>query len=75
MCSLGPVDGYRVPGIDQSGYIVHLVPGSKPAEAALAELFVLPDEGYGSRAVSASPPLVEAIGTFPLRDSISRHRR
>jgi hypothetical protein len=69
MCSSGPVDGYRVPGIDQSGYFVHLVPGSKPAEAALAELFVLPDEGYGSRAVSASPPLVDAIGTCPLSAS------
>jgi hypothetical protein len=53
MCSLhvflGSSRWISGPGHHQSGYIVHLVPGSKPAEAALAELFVLPDEGYGSR--------------------------
>ncbi len=35
--------------MDQPGYIVHLIPGSNPTETALAELFVPPDEGYGSR--------------------------
>jgi hypothetical protein len=35
--------------LDQPGYIIHLIPGSDPAETALAELFLPPDEGYGSR--------------------------
>ena len=35
--------------LDQPGYIVHLIPGSNPTETALAELFVPPEEGYGSR--------------------------
>jgi hypothetical protein len=35
--------------MDQPGYIVHLIPGSNPNETALAELFLPPDEGYGSR--------------------------
>jgi len=35
--------------LDQPGYIIHLIPGSDPAQTALAELFLPPDEGYGSR--------------------------
>jgi hypothetical protein len=35
--------------LDQPGYIVHLIPGSNPIETPLAELFLPPDEGYGSR--------------------------
>jgi len=35
--------------MDQPGYIVHLIPGSDPSQTALAELFLPPDEGYGSR--------------------------
>jgi hypothetical protein len=35
--------------MDQPGYLIHLIPGSNPAETALAELFVPPDDGYGSR--------------------------
>ncbi len=35
--------------MDQPGYIIRLIPGSNPAETALAELFLPPDEGYGSR--------------------------
>ncbi len=37
--------------IEQPGYIIHLIPGSNPSETALAELFLPPDEGYGSRGV------------------------
>ena len=36
-------------GIDQPGYIIRLVPGSNPSETALAEIYLPPDEGYGSR--------------------------
>jgi hypothetical protein len=35
--------------LDQPGYIIRLIPGSDPAKTALAELFLPPDEGYGSR--------------------------
>ncbi len=35
--------------LDQPGYIIHLIPGSNPTETALAELFLPPDEGFGSR--------------------------
>jgi hypothetical protein len=35
--------------MDQPGYIIRLVPGSNPSETALAELFVPPEGGYGSR--------------------------
>jgi hypothetical protein len=35
--------------LDQPGYIIHLIPGANPTETALAELFLPPDEGYGSR--------------------------
>jgi hypothetical protein len=35
--------------IDQPGYIIHLIPGANPSETALAELFLPPDEAYGSR--------------------------
>jgi hypothetical protein len=38
-------------GIDQPGYIIRLVPGSNPAETALAEIYLPPDEGYGSRGI------------------------
>ena len=37
--------------LDQPGYIIHLIPGPNPSETALAELFVPPDEGYGSRGI------------------------
>jgi hypothetical protein len=37
--------------IEQPGYIIHLIPGSNPSETALAELFLPPDEAYGSRGV------------------------
>ncbi len=37
--------------IDQPGYIIHLIPGSNASETALAELFLPPDEGYGSRGI------------------------
>jgi hypothetical protein len=37
--------------IEQPGYIIHLIPGSNPSETALAELFLPPDEGYGSRGI------------------------
>jgi hypothetical protein len=32
-------------------YVVHLIPGANPAETALAELFLPPDGGYGSRGI------------------------
>src|SRR5262249_31910887 len=35
--------------LDQPGSIIHPLPGANPAETALAELFLPPDEGYGSR--------------------------
>jgi len=35
--------------IDQPGYIIRLVPGSNPTETALAEVYLPPEEGYGSR--------------------------
>jgi hypothetical protein len=35
--------------IDQPGYIIRLVPGSNPSQTALAEVYLPPDEGYGSR--------------------------
>jgi len=37
--------------LDQPGYLIRLIPGSNPSETALAELFVPPDEGYGSRGI------------------------
>src|SRR5882762_7324923 len=37
--------------MEQPGYIIHLIPGANPSETALAELFVPPDEGYGSRGI------------------------
>jgi len=37
--------------LDQPGYIVHLIPGPNPSETALAELFVPPEEGFGSRGI------------------------
>ena len=35
--------------IEQPGYIIRLVPGSNPSQTALAEVYLPPDEGYGSR--------------------------
>jgi hypothetical protein len=35
--------------IEQPGYIIRLVPGANPSQTALAELYLPPDEGYGSR--------------------------
>jgi hypothetical protein len=35
--------------MEQPGYIIHLIPGPDPAHTALSELFLPPDEGYGSR--------------------------
>jgi hypothetical protein len=37
--------------MDQPGYIIHLIPGPDPTHTALAELFLPPDEGYGSRGI------------------------
>ena len=37
--------------LDQPGYIIRLIPGANPSETALAELFLPPDEGYGSRGI------------------------
>jgi hypothetical protein len=35
--------------MDQPGYIMRLVPGPNPSETALTEIYLPPDEGYGSR--------------------------
>ncbi|MEJ0074909.1 MAG: carboxypeptidase-like regulatory domain-containing protein [Alphaproteobacteria bacterium] len=35
--------------IDQPGYIMRLVPGDNPSETALTEVYLPPDEAYGSR--------------------------
>jgi len=37
--------------MDQPGYIIHLTPGADPTKTALSEIFLPPDEGYGSRGV------------------------
>ena len=37
--------------IDQPGYIIRLVPGSNPSQTALAEVYLPPDIGYGSRGI------------------------
>ena len=37
--------------IDQPGYIIRLVPGSNPSQTALAEIYLPPDIGYGSRGI------------------------
>jgi len=37
--------------IDQPGYIIRLVPGSNPAQTALAEIYMPPDIGYGARGI------------------------
>jgi hypothetical protein len=37
--------------IDQPGYIIRLVPGPNPAQTALAEVYLPPDIGYGSRGI------------------------
>ena len=37
--------------VDQPGYIMRLVPGSDPANTALTEVYLPPDEGYGSRGI------------------------
>jgi hypothetical protein len=37
--------------VDQPGYIIRLTPGPNPAETALAEIYLPPDEGYGSRGI------------------------
>jgi hypothetical protein len=37
--------------IDQPGYIIRLTPGPNPSETALAEIYLPPDEGYGSRGI------------------------
>jgi hypothetical protein len=37
--------------IDQPGYIIRLTPGANPSETALSEVYLPPDEGYGSRGV------------------------
>ena len=37
--------------IDQPGYIIRLVPGANPAQTALAEVYLPPDIGYGSRGI------------------------
>jgi hypothetical protein len=37
--------------IDQPGYIIRLVPGTDPSNTALAEVYLPPDIGYGSRGI------------------------
>jgi hypothetical protein len=37
--------------IDQPGYIIRLVPGADPAKTSLAEVYLPPDIGYGSRGI------------------------
>jgi hypothetical protein len=37
--------------IEQPGYIIRLVPGPNPTETALAEVYLPPEEGYGSRGI------------------------
>jgi hypothetical protein len=37
--------------VDQPGYIMRLVPGPNPSETALTEIYLPPDEGYGSRGI------------------------
>jgi hypothetical protein len=37
--------------IDQPGYIIRLVPGTNPAQTSLAEVYLPPDVGYGSRGI------------------------
>lgn len=37
--------------VDQPGYILRLTPGSNPSETALTEIYLPPDEGYGSRGI------------------------
>jgi hypothetical protein len=37
--------------IDQPGYIIRLVPGPDPAKTSLAEVYLPPDIGYGSRGI------------------------
>ncbi len=37
--------------IDQPGYIIRLVPGPNPPQTALAEVYLPPDVGYGSRGI------------------------
>ncbi len=38
-------------GVDQPGYILRLAPGSDPARTSLAEVYLPPDYGYGSRGI------------------------
>ncbi|HEY7337149.1 MAG TPA: carboxypeptidase-like regulatory domain-containing protein [Bryobacteraceae bacterium] len=38
-------------GIDQPGYVIRLAPGSDPARTSLAEIYLPPDIGYGSRGI------------------------
>ena len=37
--------------LDQPGYIIRLVPGANPSQTALAEVYLPPDIGYGSRGI------------------------
>src|SRR5579871_2448324 len=37
--------------MDQPGYIIRLVPGADPARTSLAEVYLPPDIGYGSRGI------------------------
>ena len=37
--------------MDQPGYIIRLVPGPNPSQTALAEVYLPPDIGYGSRGI------------------------
>jgi hypothetical protein len=37
--------------MDQPGYIIRLVPGADPARTSLAEIYLPPDIGYGSRGI------------------------
>jgi hypothetical protein len=37
--------------VDQPGYIMRMTPGANPSETALTEVYLPPDEGYGSRGI------------------------
>ena len=37
--------------MDQPGYVIRLVPGSNPSQTALAEIYLPPDIGFGSRGI------------------------
>ena len=40
--------------IEQPGYLMRLVPGANPSETALTEVYLPPDDGYGSRGIDVT---------------------